>query len=283
MFFFCGLFLMTPGDYPRLRGLWGIMMVAALGAVFNWVAFGSGERHFSGTTSIFGVGRPSKISETEGRVAFGVFAVLIDVFFIMMCRSFARSLLDPDAPPPMSFPEPASAVARPVSAANALRAVTFLAAAAIAAAVLSYSVVSRRTPPPTSEGSMTITSSREAAEAEFFATKAGKAVLRGQEKVNGGEAGSALADFNEAIRLAPDRAIAYENRGTALQMLRRDAEALDDYNQAIRIKPNDPVYHLLRGTLLASMGRIDDARVDCARLKELDEKASSPLCSMVKR
>ena len=45
----------------------------------------------------------------------------------------------------------------------------------------------------------------------------------------------ALEDFNEAIRLKPDYALAYKNRGNA-RRAKGDVEgALQDYSEAIRL------------------------------------------------
>ena len=48
----------------------------------------------------------------------------------------------------------------------------------------------------------------------------------------------ALQDYNEAIRLKPDYADAFNNRGIA-RKAKGDLEgALQDYNEAIRLKPD---------------------------------------------
>ena len=52
------------------------------------------------------------------------------------------------------------------------------------------------------------------------------------------EYGKAIADFDEAIRLKPDYALAYRNRGTTLVLNGKYEFASSDYEEAIRLNPN---------------------------------------------
>ncbi len=74
----------------------------------------------------------------------------------------------------------------------------------------------------------------------------------------------ALADYAEAIRLKPDYAEAYNNRGAVKAALGRHDDALADYAEAIRLKPDhaSPYYNL--GIVKAKLGRYDDALADYA-------------------
>ena len=74
----------------------------------------------------------------------------------------------------------------------------------------------------------------------------------------------ALADYAEAIRLKPDYAEAYNNRGAVKDELGRHDDALADYAEAIRLKPDhaSPYYNL--GIVKAKLGRYDDALADYA-------------------
>jgi len=49
----------------------------------------------------------------------------------------------------------------------------------------------------------------------------------------------AIGDYNEAIRLDPTFALAYNNRGNAWRDKKEYAKAIADYNDAIRL---DPMY-----------------------------------------
>jgi serine/threonine protein kinase len=57
----------------------------------------------------------------------------------------------------------------------------------------------------------------------------------------------AITDYNEAIRLKPDDALAYYNRGTAKSALGDKQGAIADYNEAIRLKPDDALAYYNRG------------------------------------
>jgi len=68
-------------DAPRwlhvFQSLMGLGIVATMGAIASWIAFGPGERHFSTTISLpFGWWRPAN-DQTMGRWAFGIAATLI--------------------------------------------------------------------------------------------------------------------------------------------------------------------------------------------------------------
>jgi hypothetical protein len=61
----------------------GVGIVAGLGALFAWVAFGPGERHFSGSGAFLGT--------TVGRVMFGLVAALAGLMLVLMLvRWFKR-------------------------------------------------------------------------------------------------------------------------------------------------------------------------------------------------
>ena len=72
----------------------------------------------------------------------------------------------------------------------------------------------------------------------------------------------ALAEYAKAIRLKPDYAEAYNNRGAAKDALGRQDDALADYAEAIRLKPNDAGLYYNLGSVKAKLGRYDDALAD---------------------
>ncbi len=85
-FFFVGVSLTlsaygVPHNHP-LYPLLGCLAITALALVFNWAAFGPGERKFSG-----GVG-----GQTGGRIAFGAGAILLDVFALVGWSAVIRRL-----------------------------------------------------------------------------------------------------------------------------------------------------------------------------------------------
>ena len=72
----------------------------------------------------------------------------------------------------------------------------------------------------------------------------------------------AITDFDEAIRLNPDNAKAYNNRGVAKHGLGQNNDAITDYNEAIRLNPDFAKAYNNRGVVKAALGRPDDAITD---------------------
>jgi len=81
---------------------------------------------------------------------------------------------------------------------------------------------------------------------------------RGYDKYKQGDYQGTIENYTEAIRLKPDYAIAYNNRGLARERLedyegaisKRSAERCADYTQAIRLDP-DLLRLTTAGVLLA--------------------------------
>ena len=48
----------------------------------------------------------------------------------------------------------------------------------------------------------------------------------------------ALESYNQSIRLDPNNAVAYFNRGVCLSDLNKKQEAIESYIEAIRLKPD---------------------------------------------
>ena len=85
---------------------------------------------------------------------------------------------------------------------------------------------------------------------------------RGAAKYLLGRHDDALADYDEAIRLKPDYAEAYYNRGATKYLLGRHDDALADYDEAIRLKPDYADAYNNRGAAKYLLGRHDDAFAD---------------------
>ena len=78
------------GDHIVFKWAYNILLLVFLilfTAPFNWVAFGTGERSFSGSGSV-GVGAvsvtQSGAGETSGRLVFGLGAILMDIFILFI-------------------------------------------------------------------------------------------------------------------------------------------------------------------------------------------------------
>ncbi|MCD6310561.1 MAG: signal peptidase I [Candidatus Eremiobacteraeota bacterium] len=69
----------------------------------------------------------------------------------------------------------------------------------------------------------------------------------------------ALPHYDEVLKILPDYASCYINRGWALEKLGRTEEALEEYRKALSIRKDDPKIYRLLGSLLLSMGRPEKA------------------------
>ena len=93
MFLFAGILVGLPSQYIQSRNLLAALLITCFAITFDWVAFGPGERHFTG--SIMGFGFIP--GELMGRIAFGAFAVILDVVAITMWIGLCRRGLGSDA------------------------------------------------------------------------------------------------------------------------------------------------------------------------------------------
>ena len=83
---------------------------------------------------------------------------------------------------------------------------------------------------------------------------------------------AALDDYDEAIRLNPNFAEAYSNRGSTKFRLGKYAAVLADLNVAIRLQPNFINAYANRGVAQLDLGNIDEARSDFQVALELAEQ-----------
>jgi hypothetical protein len=89
MFVLAGILLALPPEQKKWRNLLATLLVTCFAVTFDWVAFGPGERHFSGSFNGFGF----VPSELFGRAAFGFFAVILDIIAILMWIDLSRRAL----------------------------------------------------------------------------------------------------------------------------------------------------------------------------------------------
>ena len=73
----------------------------------------------------------------------------------------------------------------------------------------------------------------------------------------------AITDYDKAIRLKPDFAEAYSNRGNTKEALGRHDDAIADHDEAIHLKPDFAEAYYNRGVSKVQQGRHDDAIADC--------------------
>ena len=87
----------------------------------------------------------------------------------------------------------------------------------------------------------------------------------------------ALVDYDSAIELDPDHALAYSNRGNLKKDCLQDVQgALDDYDRALSLNPHDPVTYYNRALLKNIKQDYQGALADYTRSIELaDDDADS--------
>ena len=73
---------------------------------------------------------------------------------------------------------------------------------------------------------------------------------------------TAINAYDRSIRLKPDYAAAYNNRGVAKNDLGRHEDAITDHDEAIRLKPDLAGAYSNRGIALSNLGRYEDAITD---------------------
>src|SRR5512135_803203 len=86
VFALAGVMILLAGN-ERLAWLNNIVIwlfVVCLAGPFNWVAFGEGERHFTQRSATMGVASSGAASESEGRMIFGIIAVVIDLVVVLV-------------------------------------------------------------------------------------------------------------------------------------------------------------------------------------------------------
>ena len=108
--------------------------------------------------------------------------------------------------------------------------------------------------------------------------------VQAQKKYRSKDYKEAIADFDKAIQLNPDVAVAYYNRGTAKFRLAEseDAhgnsqkarelyqEAINDYTQTLEKSPWNVSAYRNRGFAKAALGQTEAAEADFQKAKELD-------------
>ncbi|MGJ5067642.1 tetratricopeptide repeat protein [Bradyrhizobium oligotrophicum] len=87
-------------------------------------------------------------------------------------------------------------------------------------------------------------------------------VKRAMDRSRQGDVEGAVADLDEAIRLAPRNADLYRYRARDLVRMGRFDRALGDYERAIRLDPNNPMLFHDRGLAFQRKGDLDEALVD---------------------
>lgn len=90
-FVFAGTLLALPPERKALTRLFGVLLITCFAVTFDWIAFGPGERHFSGGVSFGGLGIGARPGELFGRALFGVGAVIADLVAVVLWVRMLRA------------------------------------------------------------------------------------------------------------------------------------------------------------------------------------------------
>ena len=94
--------------------------------------------------------------------------------------------------------------------------------------------------------------------------------------MNLGQYDNAIIDYDTAIQLKPDDAIAYYNRGIAKFNLGQYIAAISNYDEALRLKPDYTKVYVDRGVAKANLGRDWEAKQDLHTALRLAEESGDP-------
>jgi tetratricopeptide (TPR) repeat protein len=100
---------------------------------------------------------------------------------------------------------------------------------------------------------------------------------RGSAYAAAGDYATAVRDFTQALKFAPNSADALYNRGGAYSKLGRWNEALADFNALLKLVPNDPNTFYTRAWIYAQLGKDEAAIADLDRVLELVPKDQEAL------
>lgn len=83
----------------------------------------------------------------------------------------------------------------------------------------------------------------------------------------GEEREEAIVCYDRAIKINPDHAEAYYNKGSVLNLLSRFNEALDAFNKAVELKPDNKDAWNNMGIALGMLGKRKESKASFARAK----------------
>jgi tetratricopeptide (TPR) repeat protein len=85
-----------------------------------------------------------------------------------------------------------------------------------------------------------------------------------------GEYEQAISEFSEALRLDPNNALAYANRGDAYRLKGDLERAIADFGEALRLNPSNPLAYINQGIAYRLKGDYDRAVADYTEALRLD-------------
>jgi tetratricopeptide (TPR) repeat protein len=87
------------------------------------------------------------------------------------------------------------------------------------------------------------------------------------------DAERAIADYDQALRLDPKNAAAYDNRGNALEARGDLDDAMKDYSESVRLNPRNSYVYVNRGVLRSDEADFSGALADFARALSLNPRS----------
>ena len=107
---------------------------------------------------------------------------------------------------------------------------------------------------------------------------------RGAAKNDLGQHQDAIADYDKAIQLKANNSEAHNNRGNAKSGLGQHQDAIADYDKAIQLKANNANAYNGRGNAKRELGRLNEAREDYQKALALaQESGNEDLIAMAQR
>jgi tetratricopeptide (TPR) repeat protein len=100
---------------------------------------------------------------------------------------------------------------------------------------------------------------------------------RGRAREAEGDVKGAVADFNKAIRLDPNFVEALNNRGVARQAVGDFVGAIADFDKAIRLDPNFADAFRNRGLVRHNSGKLEEATADLNEAIRIDPRSARAL------
>ncbi|MCB9460989.1 MAG: tetratricopeptide repeat protein [Anaerolineaceae bacterium] len=97
---------------------------------------------------------------------------------------------------------------------------------------------------------------------------------RAYQAVKAGNYDKAIRDYSEAIRLNPQYAYAYNNRGVAYRNLEQYEQAIADYDQAIQLDPQYASAYYNRGYAYDELKQYEQAIADYDQAIQLDPQVA---------
>jgi hypothetical protein len=100
-----GMLIAFPNATLEVKSICGTLLITGFAVILDWIAFGPGERHFSGSVGSAGISVRSPTNDLAGRIVFGIGAVAVDALALFWWVKLFKLLAAVDVPkPPTSQP-----------------------------------------------------------------------------------------------------------------------------------------------------------------------------------